>query len=45
MSPRRVSPIIRQKKTAASSSSQDDVDLPKLLKLAESVKDEVGLPF
>jgi hypothetical protein len=45
VSPRRVSPIVRQKKTAASSSSQDDVDLPKLLKLAESVKDEVGLPF
>ncbi len=44
VSPRRVSPIVRQKKTAASLSSHEDVDLPKLVKLAESIKDEVGPP-
>jgi hypothetical protein len=42
VSPRRVSPIVRQKKTAASSGSQEDVDLPKLFRLVESIKDEVG---
>ncbi|KAI9507546.1 hypothetical protein F5148DRAFT_1307723 [Russula earlei] len=41
VSPRRVSPIVRQKKTATSSSSQEDVDLPKLHKLVESIKDEL----
>jgi hypothetical protein len=45
VSPRRVSPIVRQRKTAASSGSQEDVDLPKLLTLVESVKDEVGTFF
>lgn len=39
VSPRRVSPIVRQKKTAASSGSHEDVDLPKLVKLVESIKD------
>jgi hypothetical protein len=45
VSPRRVSPVVRQKKTAASSGSQEDADIPKLLRLAESVKDEVGPHF
>ena len=44
VSPRRVSPIVRQKKTAASSGSHEDVDLPKLVRLVESLKDEVGSP-
>lgn len=44
VSPRRVSPIVRQKKTAASSGSQEDVDLPKLVRLVESIKDEVKSP-
>jgi hypothetical protein len=44
VSPRRVSPIVRQKKATASSGSQEDVDLPKLLTLVESIKDEVGSP-
>jgi hypothetical protein len=44
VSPRRVSPIVRQKKTAASSGSHEDVDLPKLVRLVESIKDEVGSP-
>jgi hypothetical protein len=44
VSPRRVSPIVRQKKTAASSVSHEDVDLPKLARLVESIKDEVGSP-
>lgn len=42
VSPRRISPIVRQKKTATSSGSHEDVDLPKLVKLVESIKDEVG---
>jgi hypothetical protein len=41
VSPRRVSPIVRQKKTTASSGSHEDVDLPKLVRLVESLKDEV----
>ncbi|KAN0126892.1 hypothetical protein V8E52_000532 [Russula decolorans] len=41
VSPRRVSPIVRQKKTAASSGSHEDVNLPKLAKLVESIKDEL----
>ncbi|KAF8484833.1 hypothetical protein DFH94DRAFT_716365 [Russula ochroleuca] len=41
VSPRRVSPIVRQKKATASSGSQEDVDLPKLLTLVESIKDEL----
>ena len=44
VSPRRVSPIVRQKKTAASTSSHEDADLPKLIRLVESIKDEVGSP-
>jgi len=44
VSPRRVSPIVRQKKTAAPSGSHEDVDLPKLVRLVESIKDEVGSP-
>ena len=44
VSPRRVSPIVRQKKTAASSVSHEDVDLPKLVRLVESLKDEVKPP-
>ena len=44
VSPRRVSPIVRQKKTTASSGSHEDVNLPKLAKLVESIKDEVGSP-
>ena len=42
VSPRRVSPIVRQKKTTAPSSSREDIDVPKLLKLVESTKDEVA---
>ena len=44
VSPRRVSPIVRQKKTATSSGSHEGVDLPKLIRLVESLKDEVGSP-
>ncbi|KAF8505702.1 hypothetical protein F5888DRAFT_1604130 [Russula emetica] len=41
VSPRRVSPIVRHKKTAASSGSHEDVDLPTLVRLVESIKDEL----
>jgi len=41
VSPRRVSPVVRQKKTAASSSSREAIDVPNLLKLVESMKDEL----
>jgi len=41
VSPRRVSPIVRQKKTTAPSSSREDIDVPKLLKFVESMKDEL----
>jgi protein ECT2 len=45
VSPRRVSPIVRQKKAAASPSSPHrDTDLPKLVKLVESIKEEVMPP-
>jgi hypothetical protein len=44
VSPRRVSPVVRQKKTAASTSSREAMDVPKLLKLVESMKDEVTSP-
>lgn len=40
VSPRRVSPIVRQKKTS-SSGSREDVNVPRLIKLVESMKDEV----
>ena len=45
VSPRRVSPVVRQKKTAAPSGSHEDVDLPKLVRLVESLKDEVGFLY
>jgi hypothetical protein len=35
---------VRQKKTAASSGCREDVNVPKLLRLVESMKDEVTLP-
>ncbi|KAN0131381.1 hypothetical protein V8E53_010758 [Lactarius tabidus] len=42
VSPRRISPMVRQKKTASSSRSpQKDIDLPRLLRLVESIKDEL----
>ena len=47
VSPRRISPMVRhQRKTAASSSRspQKDIDLPRLLRLVESTKDEVSVP-
>ena len=40
VSPRRVSPIVRQKKTS-SSGFREDVNVPRLIKLVESMKDEV----
>lgn len=44
VSPRRVSPVVRQKKTASSSGCREDVNVPKLLRLVESMKDEVTHP-
>ncbi|KAI0251333.1 hypothetical protein BJV78DRAFT_1275422 [Lactifluus subvellereus] len=42
VSPRRVSPIVRQKKIATSPSSPyKDTGLPRLLKLVESIKEEI----
>ncbi|KAI0004943.1 hypothetical protein BJV74DRAFT_315564 [Russula compacta] len=41
VSPRRVSPIVRQKKTAAFSGSRQDIGLPRLLRLVESIKTEL----
>jgi protein ECT2 len=44
VSPRRVSPIVRQKKTVTSPSSlHKDIDIPKLLRLVESIQEEVML--
>ncbi|KAI0304176.1 hypothetical protein BC826DRAFT_215583 [Russula brevipes] len=41
VSPRRVSPVVRQKKTAVSSNPREDIDLSKLTRLVESVKDDI----
>ena len=46
VSPRRISPMVRQRKTVSSSRSpQKDIDLPRLLRLVESIKDEVSAPI
>ncbi|KAH9062771.1 hypothetical protein EDB87DRAFT_1605796 [Lactarius vividus] len=42
VSPRRISPIVRPRKTATSSGSPlKDIDLPRLLRLVDSIKDEL----
>ncbi|KAH9077249.1 hypothetical protein EDB83DRAFT_2504476 [Lactarius deliciosus] len=42
VSPRRISPIVRQRKTTTSSGSPlKDIDLPRLLRLVDSIKDEL----
>ncbi|KAI0268336.1 hypothetical protein BC834DRAFT_687638 [Gloeopeniophorella convolvens] len=42
VSPRRVSPIVRQRKTSATSGTpQSDVEPPRLLKLVDSIKDDL----
>ncbi|KAF8272500.1 hypothetical protein EI94DRAFT_1718171 [Lactarius quietus] len=42
VSPRRISPMVRQRKTVSSSRSpQKDIDLPRMLRLVESIKDEL----
>jgi len=48
VSPRRISPIVRHRKTTtttSSSSPHKDIDFPRLLRLVESIKDEVGAPI
>jgi len=44
VSPRRISPVVRHRKTAASPTPHEDADLPRIVKLVESIKDEVAPP-